>query len=375
MIYNEDEISGVIMKIDKIKEGELLTLIPHGRIDAVNAEEFEKCLLQALKESDNLIVDLRECEYISSSGLRAFLAAKKEQGDRGAFSIINADKAIMDVFEMTGFDDLFQIEDSDDPSKKDVRVIFFDIDGTLLSHKTGKVPDSTKRALKKLQERGIKIVVATGRDIVEMKKLPIMDLNFDGYLTLNGNICLDKDEKMFAGNEIDPGEVEILVSIFKAGRIPFVLIGEESRYINYVDDVVIKTQEATHGTIPDIGEYKGEKIYQCLAFVDSETRKKLEEMLDHCLITSWNDTGIDIIAKTGGKAAGIQKFLDQEDISRSQTMAFGDGENDLSMLKYAGTGVALGNACDLLKANADYVTADIDDDGIEKALQHFELID
>ena len=363
------------MKIDKLVYGELLTLRPHGRIDTISAEEFRSAFLDALNESSNLIIDLSETEYISSSGLRVFLEARKKVSDTGAFSIINANREILDVFDMTGFTEIFNVERGDSYTDRDIRVIFFDIDGTLLSHRTGIVPPSTISAIRRLQKKGIKVVVATGRDLVEMKKLPLEEIDFDGYLTLNGNICLDKDEKMFAGNEIDPGEVEVLVSIFQAGRIPFVLIGEEKRYINYVDDVVIQTQESTHGTIPDIGEYSGEKIYQCLAFVNSETRQKLEALLDHCTITSWNETGIDIIAKTGGKAAGIQKFLDKEKLRRSQTMAFGDGENDMTMLRYAGLGIAMGNACDALKRDADYVTADIDDDGIEKALIHFGLIE
>ena len=363
------------MKIDRIIYDDLLTLRPHGRIDTLSAEEFRSALLDAFKENENLIIDLAETEYISSSGLRVFLEARKMVSDKGAFSIINANREILDVFDMTGFTELFNVEQGDPFTDLDIRVIFFDIDGTLLSHKTGAVPLSTIISIKRLQEKGIKVVVATGRDLGEMKKLPLDGISFDGYLTLNGNICLDKDEKMFAGNEIDPGEVEVLVSIFQAGKIPFVLIGEEKRYINYVDDVVIQTQESTHGTIPDIGEYGGEKIYQCLAFVNSEIREKLEELLDHCTITSWNDTGIDIIAKTGGKAAGIQKFLDREKLKRSQTMAFGDGENDRSMLKYAGIGVAMGNAVESLKNDADYVTADIDDGGIEKALIHFGLIE
>ena len=362
------------MKVDVIKEKGVVTLVPYGRIDTVTAKEFEEILLDQLNERSNLIIDLKESEYISSSGLRVFLTAKKKMGDRSGLSIVNVNDTIQDVFDMTGFTDIFHIEKSAESDKKDIRVVFFDIDGTLLSHKTGQVPESTRRALRKLQENGVRIVVATGRDINEMKKLPVMDLNFDGYLTLNGNICLDRDQKMFAGNEIDPGEVEILVSIFKAGKIPFVLIGEKNRYINYVDDVVIETQESTHGTIPDIGEYKGEKIYQCLAFVHDDIRQKLDDMLDQCIITSWNDTGLDIIAKTGGKAAGIQKFLDKEGLSRSQPMAFGDGENDLPMLKFAGTGVAMGNAVENLKKAADYVTSDIDEDGIEKALLHFGLI-
>lgn len=363
------------MKIDKEYFNDLIILRPHGRIDTETAEDFKKQLLEAVKESPNLIIDLKDTDYISSSGLRVFLTVKKELKNAGAFSIINPNESIMEVFDMTGFTRIFQVVEKEESNELDIRVIFFDIDGTLLSHKTGTVPQSTIEAIRKVQAKGIKVVVATGRDLNEMKKLPLQDIDFDGYLTLNGNICLDHDEKLFAGNEIDPGEVEVLVSIFQAGKLPFVLIGENKRYINYVDDVVIETQESTHGTIPDIGEYNGEKIYQCLAFVNSETKEKLANLLDHCQIMSWNETGIDIIAKTGGKAAGIQKFLDKEGISRSNTMAFGDGENDRAMLKFAGIGVAMGNGKEILKKEADYVTADIDDDGIAKALIHFGLIE
>ena len=62
-------------------------------------------------------------------------------------------------------------------------------------------------------------------------------------------------------------------------------------------------------------------------------------------------------------------------IDREETMAFGDGENDMEMLRYVGIGVAMGNASDAVKAAADYVTDTVDDDGIEKALRHFGLID
>lgn len=363
------------MLVDKTVYDDMTTLSPHGRIDTLSADDFRVALMEALKDYPNIIVDLSDCEYISSSGLRAFLEAKKMIGDRGGFSITNANEDVMEVFDMTGFSSIFHIEKLPDDVSRDIKVIFFDIDGTLLSHRTGKIPQSTIDAIKKVQDKGIKVVIATGRDLVELKKLPLEDIKFDGYLTLNGNLCLDENEKVFAGNEIDPDEVEILVSIFQAGKIPFVLIGAEKRYINYVDDVVIHTQESTNGTIPDIGEYQGEKIYQCISFVDSQTKDKLERLLDKCIITSWNDTGIDIIAKTGGKAAGIQKFLDKEEISRTKTMAFGDGENDISMLKFAGTGVALGNAVDNLKKEADYVTDDIDDDGVYKALVHYGLIE
>ena len=76
------------------------------------------------------------------------------------------------------------------------------------------------------------------------------------------------------------------------------------------------------------------------------------------------------------KAADIKAvFFDTHGFDRSQVMAFGDGENDIAMIKFAGIGVAMGNASDDVKAAADYVTDTVDNGGIEKALKHFGLID
>ena len=100
----------------------------------------------------------------------------------------------------------------------------------------------------------------------------------------------------------------------------------------------------------------------------------LDEILDECSITSWNPTGIDIVARGSGKAAGIAQFIEEQGLDRSEIMAFGDGENDIEMLKYAGIGVAMGNAGDAVKAAADYVTDSVDENGIENALKHFGLV-
>ena len=256
-----------------------------------------------------------------------------------------------------------------------IKAIFFDVDGTLLSQRQNDVPESTRRALRKLRARGVQTVVATGRHMIEFSKLPVGDIPFDGYLMLNGNLLLDADRKVYAGTPIDRGEMEVLAQIFRAKRIPFVMIGENERYINYVNETVVRTQAETKGTVPEVGTYDGEKVYQILAFVPEHQKKLLDELLDECAVTSWNDTGIDIIPKNGGKAEGIQHYLEEHGLDRSEIMAFGDGENDAEMLRFAGIGVAMGNAGDAVKAAADYVTDTVDNDGIEKALRHFGLIE
>ena len=258
---------------------------------------------------------------------------------------------------------------------REIKAIFFDVDGTLLSHKSNDVPEGTRRALAKLRDLGIKTVVATGRHMIEYNKLPVSSIKFDAYLTLNGDLMLDENKRVYEGTPIDRGEMEVLSRIFSAKKIPFVMIGENERYINYVNETVIRTQKETKGTVPEVGNWDGEDVFQILAFVPEREKKLLEDLLDECAVTSWSDTGIDIIPKGGGKSSGISKFLKQYGIDRTETMAFGDGENDIEMLKFAGIGVAMGNANDEVKAAADYVTDSVDDNGIENALKHFQLID
>ena len=74
------------------------------------------------------------------------------------------------------------------------------------------------------------------------------------------------------------------------------------------------------------------------------------------------------------QASGMDVFLRHSGIDRSRSMAFGDGGNDVEMIRHAGVGVALGNAVDAAKRAADYVTATVDDDGVLRALQHYGVL-
>ena len=88
----------------------------------------------------------------------------------------------------------------------------------------------------------------------------------------------------------------------------------------------------------------------------------------------WNPAFTDITAEQADKGKGLEAMAQYLDLNISETMAFGDGGNDESILRRAGIGVAMGNAGDEARAAADYITTSVDDDGVKNALEHFGVI-
>ena len=94
----------------------------------------------------------------------------------------------------------------------------------------------------------------------------------------------------------------------------------------------------------------------------------------NCVSGRWHPEFTDITANGADKGKGILAIARHEGFDPSHTIAFGDGGNDTSMILQAGIGIAMGNAIDELKQQADYVTTSVDDDGILNALRHYEVI-
>lgn len=254
-----------------------------------------------------------------------------------------------------------------------VKAIFFDVDGTLLSHETRDVPKSARKALEELKQKGIHVVVATGRHILEIEDLPVKDISFDSYIALNGQLCLDHNKEFIFGNPIENEEKERIIQLFNEKEIPVMMIEKDRIYMNFVNDYVRKAQADVSTCVFDCEEYTGNDIYMVSVYIDSSKEDEFRKKFNNCLVTRWHDLGIDIVSKTGGKVAGIKRYLEMNHIDLKDTMAFGDGENDIEMLKYVNVGVAMGNAKDIVKQEADYVTSDIDDDGIYNALKELKV--
>lgn len=257
-----------------------------------------------------------------------------------------------------------------------IKAVFFDIDGTLLSHKTNSVPDSARRALEALREKGVLTFIATGRHLPELKKLrPLDGLRFDGYVTLNGQYCCN-DEGVICHCPIDRRDIAILLDYLKEHPHPCILVEKDRMYINFHNDHVARVQAAIHSDMPELGDLdRGytEPIYQVILYMNESTLDQLPE-LPGIKLTFWNMGGADLIPASGGKAAGIARVLEHYGIDRSETMAFGDGHNDVDMFSAVGIAVAMGNACKAAKEAAHYITDRVDEDGIFHALKHFGVL-
>lgn len=249
-----------------------------------------------------------------------------------------------------------------------IKAIFFDIDGTILNGNKG-IPNSTLLALDKLREKDIKTIICTGRGYSETKPLNLKD--FDDYILLNGQICYDDNDNIVFKKPIK--DKEKLIELFNSKKFPFGLIDEKETYLNCIDDYVKSVHDSVNLTMPVVKEYDGGDIYQALAY--GKVKDYIEKELPDFIATSWHFDGVDIVPKDSGKDKGIIEYCKLKNIDIKDTMAFGDGENDIEMLKTVGIGVAMGNSIDMVKENADYITDRIEDDGLYKALRHYEVID
>ena len=116
------------------------------------------------------------------------------------------------------------------------------------------------------------------------------------------------------------------------------------------------------------------EIFQMSAFFPIEREAEIMKRFPGCTTTRWYPTFTDINAIGVDKSVGLSKIGDYFGFGIDEMMSFGDGGNDISMIKYAGTGVAMGNAGEEVKLAADYITTSVDDDGIGDALRHFGVL-
>ncbi len=246
------------------------------------------------------------------------------------------------------------------------KIIFFDIDGTLLKYETMTLSEKMFETLKRLQAKGIKICIATGRSPSTLPKFE--GIEFDAFLTFNGSYCYTKDGDEIFSNPIPRERVKLLLA--------------NAERIEKPVSIAVKSRLAANGSSPDLEAYytfaslkleiaedfdevvENDDVYQVMLACSKDEHAKMIEGINGVKITGWWEKAIDLIPADGGKGRGIEEMLAYYGFDKSESMAFGDGGNDIEMLQAVGVGVAMGNAKDEVKAIADDVCGDVAEDGI-----------
>lgn len=257
-----------------------------------------------------------------------------------------------------------------------IKAVFFDIDGTLISFKTNTIPESTQNSIKKLREKEIKVIVATGRSINTLAH--ISHIEFDGFITFNGGYCATTDGNILSKTTINPNDIKGLVNYTENSPLSFSLMYEDKVEINDATPEVVGMYAHVNLPVPPIHDKENidtENVLQANIFLRPEAEDEfMKNVMPNSTASRWTPLFADVNPGGISKQIGIEIFCEHFGIQPSETMAFGDGGNDMTMLKFVKIGVAMGNANDNLKEIADYITEDVDNDGIEKALIHFGLL-
>ena len=253
--------------------------------------------------------------------------------------------------------------------------MFFDIDGTLVSFKSHTVPESARRAIARLREQGVKVFIATGR---LMKHVAIVnDIEVDGYITVNGGYCITSAGEVIFESAFPRATVERVIDLSEQYGFDLNVMTHEDMYVSSMGERVQKIASMINimPTVADVRTIAAtQPVVQMCPYISRELEQEIMPLLPDCVGSRWIETFMDLNVRGVDKSLGIQQVINYYGLTMAEAMAFGDGGNDLPMVRDAAVGVAMGNACDELKAVADYITSSVDEDGVSRALEHFGLI-
>ncbi|EOL43830.1 cof-like hydrolase [Enterococcus phoeniculicola] len=274
-----------------------------------------------------------------------------------------------------------------------IKAIVLDIDGTLLTSEK-KISEKTKQSLIHAQKKGVKVILASGRPtsgMLSLAKELLMDV-YEGFLvSYNGAVAMDclTHQPIFSKVIPNDSAKKILNHLKQFQLIP--MINDET-YM-YVNDVYNNQLQLPDGPfniieyesrggqfllceVKDLAEFVDFPLYKILIAGDPEYLQQnhlaiKEPFLDQVTAAFSAPFYFEFTMKGIDKAKALNEIAAQLSITQNEILSFGDGQNDRSIIEYAGTGIAMGNAVDELKEIADDVTLSNDEDGIAVALEKY----
>lgn len=263
------------------------------------------------------------------------------------------------------------------------KIVVLDLDGTL-TNKKKEITPRTREVLIRAQGKGVKVILASGRPtygIVPLaEKLELS--KYEGYiLAYNGGEIIDwKTGEIMYKNLL---EHDVLPYLYKCAKDNnFAIVTYDGEYVlteNPEDEYVLKEALLNVMKIKKVDNFLEavkHPIAKCLIVGDPTRLAELEkEMYEHLKdrmgVFRSEPYFLELVPKGIDKAQSLAVLLEELNMSKDEMIAIGDGFNDLSMIKFAGMGIAMENAQQIVKDNANFITLSNEEDGVAYAIEKF----
>ncbi|MGE7843050.1 Cof-type HAD-IIB family hydrolase [Lysinibacillus sp. NPDC093712] len=256
----------------------------------------------------------------------------------------------------------------------DCKIIFFDVDGTLINYSDGCIERSTKNALQILRNKGIRLVAATGRPLSMCHDL--QELGIDTFITANGAYTRHGDQIIHTipiAQEI----VESVKAFAEDNNNSLSFFTDQLSMNNVRHPATLKAMKETLSLDeypPTNNNILNEKVYLMCLYANEQEEKKYITQFPNLKFERWHPTIMNVLQDDVSKSIAVEAVLKYFNLLPKEAIAFGDGDNDIDMLKQVEYGIAMGNGSVALKNIADYVTKKSDEGGIDDALRKLQLI-
>ena len=260
------------------------------------------------------------------------------------------------------------------------QLLFFDIDGTLLSNATHQIPESALSAIAAAQKNGHLVFINTGRTIRTMPSF-LKTLGFDGYLCGCGTRIVYHDEILLA-HSFTEEEGQLLIDLMDKWHIEAFLEGSEDVYCKrgtYRQRIMNQVRKTFNDEGLGLSCFIEDRnfIYDKFVLVSdnqADSDAFIHEIESFIDVIDRGKGMYECVPKGFSKASAMHLLAEHLDISMDNTWAFGDSSNDLPMFEAAAHGIAMGEHSPVLEPFSEMITDTVDNHGIAKALLHFGLI-
>lgn len=261
------------------------------------------------------------------------------------------------------------------------KLVAVDMDGTLLKN-NGEISEYTLAAIREVCDRGAKFVVSSGRPVPGIRKYEFLNGLDCPAIVYNGGKIIDlKTDEVLYSQGLEPDDARKILALGDKLNTTMCIWSDEKLYCNVLNERSEKYKRHS-GLEPiivtDYEELIAKGIAKILWYDDIDRVQELIGIMDCQSFDSVsyytsNPAYLEISNALVSKAKAMERLGEIYNIDREEMIAVGDGENDLSMIEYAGLGVAMDNASDFVKSKSDYITASNEDDGVAKVLYKFFL--